>query len=220
MRWITTKIRLTVGLVGILMLLFCAASVMDLVPNTEAERMNGRSELCESLAISSSLLVQRSSLRNLESVIKHTVERNPQMTSIGIRDSYGRLVSKTDRHAKLWLSPISKKDASSKAEIGLFQGSIPWGKIEFTFVPRGVNLWTTWFKDKWGRFVVFISASSGLLYLIYLGYMLTMLNPSKTVPNRVRDALNNLAEGLLVLDTRGRIVLANQSFLDAVGKKK
>lgn len=218
MRWITTKIRLTVGLVGILMLLFCAASVMDLVPNPDAEKMQGRSEICESLAITSSLLVQTDQIDELDFIIQQTISRNPQITSMGVRNSGGQLLIKTDGHEGFWLSEQSQLDPTAKAEIGLFKGQLPWGKIEFTFAPKDMNVWTNWLTDKWGRFVVFVVASSGILYLIYLGYMLTMLNPSKTVPNRVREALDNLAEGLLVLDTRGQIVLANQSFMDAVHK--
>lgn len=212
MRWITTKIRLTIGLVGILMLLFCAASVMDLVPDVERERMSGRSQLCESLAITAASFVQKNRLRELENILVHTASRNPQITSVGLRNKRGILAIQTPNHQDDWDRNLSSGDLSSHAEIGLFVGETDWGNIEFTFVPQANSSWSNWFEDDWTRFVAFISASSGILYLIYLGYMLTMLNPSRTVPNRVREALDNLAEGLLVLDTRGRIVLVNQAF--------
>lgn len=218
MRWITTKVRLTVGLVGILMLLFCAASVMDLVPNTEAEQMEGRSQLCESLAITSSYLVQNSRFRELETILGQTIKRNPQIVSMGVRNSMGGLAIKTEGHQEYWQAYEGSSDPSARVEIGLFVSDQPWGHIEYTFTPRDEKAIAGWLTDKWTRFVVFVGASSGILYLIYLGYMLTMLNPSKTVPNRVREALDNLAEGLIVLDTRGRIVLANQSFQDAVNR--
>lgn len=212
MRWITTKIRLTIGLVGILMLLFCAASVMDMVPDVDKERMNGRSQVCESLAITAASFVQKNRMRELESILLHTVSRNPQITSVGVRNGRGNLAIKSSEHDQLWETTLLSDDPTSHAEIGLFVGEKSWGKIEFTFVPQATSAWTNWLSDDWSRFIAFISASSGVLYLIYLGYMLTMLNPSKTVPNRVREALDNLAEGLLVLDTRGRIVLVNQAF--------
>jgi signal transduction histidine kinase/ActR/RegA family two-component response regulator/HPt (histidine-containing phosphotransfer) domain-containing protein len=218
MRWITTKIRLTVGLVGILMLLFCAASVMNLVPNSDAEKMNGRSELCESLAITASLMVQKGRMHDLETIIAQTAQRNSQLTSVGIRNSRGRLVRKTAGHEKVWRDRQDDNDPSSSAVIAVFKDDLPWGVLEYTFQTSDSNVWSSLLNDQWTRFVVFIGASSGILYLIYLGYMLTMLNPSKTVPNRVREALDNLAEGLLVLDTRGQIVLANQSFLDVVDR--
>ena len=220
MRWLTTKIRLTVGLVGILMLLFCAATLMDMIPDTEVAELQGRSELCESIAITSSLLVQRNGLLDLDALLSETVKRNPQLVSIGLRNEAGRLVVDSNGHKQSWENAQSNPDPTCKANIGMFVGSLPWGDIEYTFVPRNKSLWTSWLTEKWDRFVVFICAGSGILYLIYLGYMLTILNPSKTVPKRVRDALDNLAEGLLVLDTRGRVVLSNPSFLESVDKKQ
>ena len=48
-----------------------------------------------------------------------------------------------------------------------------------------------------------------LLFLGYLKRMLRELDPSRSVPQRVRAAYDTLTEGLLVLDRNGAIVLAN-----------
>ena len=58
MSWLTTKIRLTIGLVGILLLVFMAATMLQLVPSTEETENRSRADYCESLAITSSLLIQ------------------------------------------------------------------------------------------------------------------------------------------------------------------
>jgi PAS domain S-box-containing protein len=50
-----------------------------------------------------------------------------------------------------------------------------------------------------------------LLFLGYLKRMLRELDPSRAVPQRVRAAYDTLAEGLIVVDRSGKIVLANQS---------
>jgi PAS domain S-box-containing protein len=55
------------------------------------------------------------------------------------------------------------------------------------------------------------------LFYIYLRRMLRHLDPSQVIPGRVRTAFDTLAEGLLVLDPSGRIVLANQAFGKVVG---
>jgi len=44
------------------------------------------------------------------------------------------------------------------------------------------------------------------------------LDPSKVVPSRVRSAMDTIAEGLLVIDNKERIVLANQAFAALVGR--
>ena len=115
---------------------------------------------------------------DLDAVLTQTVKRNPQITSIGLRNKAGRLVVDTNGHQEHWQRAEADTDSTSKATIGLFARNIPWGNIEYTFASRDESTWTSWLNDKWNRFTVFVCAGSGILYLIYLGYMLTMLNPS------------------------------------------
>lgn len=219
MRWITTKIRLTIGLVGIMLMVYMAATVMNLVPSTEADRLQSRVDYCESLAVSGSLLIQNNRFGILETIVEQSVTRNRELRSVGVRNRHNRLVVQTASHNKLWDSDIDQIDPNTKLSVPLISGRDAWGKIEFTFHSlHGDDTGSMFAFSPWSRLAIFMGASTFILYLIYLGYMLTQLNPSKTVPKRVRNALDNLTEGLLVLDTRGRIVLANQAFEQIVDK--
>ncbi len=215
MRFITTKIRLAVGLVGILLVVFMAATAMNLVPSTMTERLESRCKYCESLAVSGSLLIQTNQFRIFDTVIDQTVSRNEELRSIGVRNAFEGLILATDGHQALWSAEDDNFDPNAKLGVPLINGTKPWGEIEFTFHTERSSQGML-AMSPWTRLVVFLGSSTFILFLIYLGYMLTQLNPSKTVPNRVRNALNNLAEGLLVLDTRGRIVLANEAFSQIV----
>jgi len=217
MHWITTKIRLTIGLVGILMMVYLAATVMNLIPSVEATRLQARCDYCEALAVNGSLLIQNKQFPILQTIINQSVERNRELRSVGVRNDFGRLVLSTRKHVGLWNAELEETDPNAKLDIPLFSGNHKWGQIEFTFYPMKGQTGSFGAMSPWSRLAVFMGSSTFILYLIYLGYMLTQLNPSKTVPNRVRNALNNLTEGLLVLDTRGRIVLVNEAFEKIVG---
>ena len=67
--------------------------------------------------------------------------------------------------------------------------------------------------------IFFIGSSCFLLFNFFLGILLKHLDPSKAVPQRVRDALDSLAEGLLILDTKNNILLANTAFANVLGTK-
>ena len=56
-----------------------------------------------------------------------------------------------------------------------------------------------------------------LAFALILRTVLKHLDPSKAVPKRVREALDNLAEGLLILDTKDQILLANTAFASVAG---
>jgi len=58
----------------------------------------------------------------------------------------------------------------------------------------------------------FVAVFSFIAFYFYLGKMLKHLDPSQAVPGRVRSALDTMAEGLLVLDNKEQIVLANRAF--------
>jgi diguanylate cyclase (GGDEF)-like protein/PAS domain S-box-containing protein len=49
-------------------------------------------------------------------------------------------------------------------------------------------------------------------HYLYMRRVLQVLDPSAAIPDRVRVAFDTLAEGLVVLDVSGRILLANRAF--------
>ena len=52
----------------------------------------------------------------------------------------------------------------------------------------------------------------------FIGRTLQQLDPSQAIPQRVKSALDTLAEGLLVIDRSGVIVLANSAFSIWLGR--
>ncbi len=69
------------------------------------------------------------------------------------------------------------------------------------------------------KLIAAVLGSCFVLFYLYLRRMLRHLDPSRSIPSRVRTAFDTLAEGLLVLDPQGRIVLANQAFGEVVGQR-
>ena len=57
-------------------------------------------------------------------------------------------------------------------------------------------------------------------YFLFLRRALKELDPSAVIPERVKAAFDVLAEGLLIVDNDGSIVLANQAFTELTGLGK
>ncbi|MFK7975505.1 MAG: EAL domain-containing protein, partial [Halioglobus sp.] len=64
--------------------------------------------------------------------------------------------------------------------------------------------------------VLFVCVSGFALYMVFLRRVLRELDPSQVVPERVKHAFDALAEGVLIIDERGDIVLANDAFHESV----
>jgi signal transduction histidine kinase/DNA-binding response OmpR family regulator/HPt (histidine-containing phosphotransfer) domain-containing protein len=199
------KFRITTGLVGVLLLAFLSASFFGLVPSEENAILRGRFDCSEAIAISTSLFVQTDQPRMLAALIEQTVKRNPSLKSIGIRTPDAKRQMFTSGHDRYWM----EAGQFDRQSIELFRNGKRWGSIEFVFTPLvelryGLSDWTT--------LGVFLVCTSFCGYFFYVGRIFGKINPSKSVPSRVRHALDNLTEGLLVLDRQGQIVLANRVF--------
>ena len=60
--------------------------------------------------------------------------------------------------------------------------------------------------------IIVLAIGGFALCYAYLRRAMHYLNPSASVPDRVRKAFDSLAEGLVIVDQQARIVLANRMF--------
>ncbi len=76
--------------------------------------------------------------------------------------------------------------------------------------------------DEYGRFLAVLAllvSLGALAYSLYVCWMLRKLHPEKVIPSRVKMALDTMAEGLVILDAQGHIMMANPAFSQTVGGK-
>ncbi len=55
---------------------------------------------------------------------------------------------------------------------------------------------------------------------LYLKRMLSFMDPKNAVPKRVRNTLDTIASGIVLLDSEGRIMVINDSFSNACQKSR
>ena len=91
-------------------------------------------------------------------------------------------------------------------------GQKTWGSVEICFAPLAGASWLDHWRHSILPLIVFVAGSGFLAYSSYLKKMLQYLDPSSVIPDRVRETLDTLAEGVVVLDRQQRIVLANKAF--------
>lgn len=215
---LSSKSRLTISLVGIASSVLLVGRPLGFVPNRELAVMVGRQQLCESIAVSgSALLATTQDTQVLEAVLKGIVERNKDLQSIGLRDGDGKIILEQGPHDRLWTLPPNAKSTERCMFVPLFRGGEKWGTLELCFAPvHAVSIAGHEISDM----TLMVGCTSSICFLFYqffLKRMLRQLDPSGAVPKRVREALDNLAEGLLILDVHDRILLANYAFASVVG---
>ncbi len=209
---LNTKARIAFGQVGLVASILLTASFVGLVPDEISAVRQGRAALAEALAANSSALVTHKDLRRLENDLKLVVERNEDLLSAGLRMESGRLITSVGSHKELWQRDVSNYSTESQIKVPIWSGKARWGHVELRFKSVSDNGWWSLLQEPLTLLIAFTGLLSFSAFYFYLGKMLKHLDPSKAIPGRVKSALDNMAEGLLVLDTKEQIVLANRAF--------
>ena len=201
--------RIAMGLAGTLVSLLLVASVIGLLPDRRIIEDQGRARLAEVLAINSSIFITLSDLRRLESTLRIVVERNDEIQSAGVRKANGRSIITVGEHDRHWRTDVVEPH---QLRVPILEGGVNWGYLELRYIRRDPGGWVAYLYHPMIHLVIFMSLVGFLVFYLYLRSMLKQLDPSQAIPGRVRSALDTMAEGLLVLDTRQNIMLANEAF--------
>lgn len=210
--------RIVLGLVSLTVSVLLATGLLGLIPNPAPAEREARHSFCESTAVSFMALASRMDSEQLQTTLDQLRERNSQVQSIGVRQNSGKLVLQSGSHHQLWESTGSDLSSLQETIVPIFANGEDWGRLEvrwkqgIAFAVLGIPIRPDLLLT------VTVAVLSFFVFSLYLKRVMKHINPSKVVPTRVRDALNSLAEGLLVLDRQQLIVLANESFATATGQ--
>jgi signal transduction histidine kinase/CheY-like chemotaxis protein/HPt (histidine-containing phosphotransfer) domain-containing protein len=208
----TARVRIALGLSGIMVTLLLLASMAGLVPDRNSAIRDGHARLAEAIAVNSSIFITTTDLRRMNANLEIVVERNNDLLSAAVRQQDGTLSAVIGNHLNNWKITEEGNPADSQVVVPIYEGGEVWGQVELRFESLFPSTWYGSYIQPVFLLIGFISFSSFVLFYFYLGKMLKQLDPSQAVPDRVRSALDTMAEGLLVLDGKQNVVLANLAF--------
>jgi len=219
MTLLNPKTRICAGLVGIMTSLIMVAFLFNIVPDDRQTLRKKRAELAETIAVYSSALVKMSVRQRLSDDFNLLMERNEDLLSLALRQESGRYFVSAGDHAEHWADMPGEYSREAQVRVPILAGEKKWGDLELRFDPtEGKKAWFGFQHNPLVRLVLFMGGACFIFYYFYLGKVLRQLDPSQAVPGRVREALDTMAEGLLILDRNEQIVLANSAFSFIVGK--
>jgi diguanylate cyclase (GGDEF)-like protein/PAS domain S-box-containing protein len=218
-RWrFSPIVRISVGLVALTLALILLANLIAApLQHEDEEVFKQRRALVENLAVQYSKLAENGQESVIRMAMKALVERNSEIASTGLRRGTGELLAQTSDHALNWVKPPGDRSTLSAIQVPIFNGKTRWGSLEVRFAEKEGWL-QRWWQIPWVRFLALILCLGYLTYLLFMKKALQYLDPSAVVPERVQTALNALSEGIVLVDTGERIVLANKAFADILGK--
>ena len=208
---ITTKLTVILALLSTLPLLVIG-NKDDLSKVIEAS-MRARISVCEEIAVSCALHLRRQDLTAIEKQIEQFAERSEDLASVRLVRFDGFIIQSIGDHAAAWKLGPDDPSTMANVRVPIIRNGRPWGSLEVAFKDADPNQFG---MSDWSKFAAVVSlnlASFGFL----LRRSLPSLNSSNAVPRRVRNTLDTLAGGVVILDGHKRIVLANETFQKSCG---
>ncbi len=188
--------------------------LLGLVPSERDGILEGRKKFCESLAIQVSMVATRNDFELINATLKAVVDRNPDVRSAALRTFKGDLVAEAGDHAKNWTKLPKGKSTSRHVQVPILIKDVQWGTVEVAFERLLGHSIIASLSQSFVGLLLFVSVTGFILYFLFIKRITRELDPRAVVPERVKSAFNALAEGLLILDERENIVLANNAFAE------
>lgn len=211
------KFRMSLALTAIVTSLLMLSEFLGFLPNPKAADIQNRTTLAESLAVTATNAVINHGTDRLSRDFEIIAERNEDLLTVALVDDTGRIVAKHGAHEEHWTTTGSQFSQGQQVKVPIWDGDEAWGELELVFLPLHAPGFKGIIENPMIRLIVFVSLLSFVSMYLFLSRALRHLDPSKAVPTRVRSALDTMAEGLLVIDPKQNIALANSAFSEVIG---
>lgn len=210
------SIRLAIALVCLGASLILASHWFGLLPDVAKYEADARRQLSEAMAINAAAHVRKSQWPDLKVTCQTLVDRNEELLSIGIRSKRGQLKIDAGHHHDMWEKLQSGAGGIEAVNVPITLNRRDWGQVEFCYQAGATAAGGSIFDHPLIRLLGFFCIVGTFGYTVFVGKVMRIFSTTQVVPERVRQALDTLAEGLLVLDEKARIVLANRAFAQTV----
>ncbi len=210
-------LRLTFGIVSLTVSLLLVAQMLGFIPDRSSLELDARQKFCEALAVQLSWSASRNDVRSIQSTLSSVVERNDELLSAAIRSTRHDIKVSEGDHDTHWKPDEDGMSSSTHVQVPILHNGKRWGTVELSFKPlEGATGWALLTRSSYSA-VFFVMIIGFGFYFLFLRRALKELDPSAVIPERVKAAFDVLAEGLLIVDNDGSIVLANQAFTELTG---
>jgi diguanylate cyclase (GGDEF)-like protein/PAS domain S-box-containing protein len=197
------------------------STFLGFFPDRENVLTANRTKLGESLSVQLSLLVSKGEMYLAGEIAKRFLQHNDNANGILIHNNSGVVFLKAGKIDMLNENLEGETSIVTHIKVPVFNGERIWGKIHINYAPLYAQGWRgklDWFKTSIYGLALLISTVGFLGYLTIISRALVQLDPQNVIPARVKLAFNTLTEGVVIIDNRERILLANNTFSAMVNR--
>ncbi len=210
-------VRISFGLAMLTVAMLLITDAIGLVPDTRNTELESRKFIAETLAVQLSMEIADQRLQDVDETLRSVVERNDIVTSAAVRKASGNLLNAFGDHDRHWTLEEGARSTPTQVYVPLYTEDSLWGRVELSFTALTSNRSLLSLDNSFTTVILFVALAGFIAYLLFLKRTLRELDPDSVIPERVRAALDTLAEGLLIVDQDDYIVFSNSAFARKIG---
>ena len=215
---VSPAIRLALGLSSLVVVILLTADLaFGLLPDQNGLLRQLRERISENLAIQTAALMDAGDLRTLDRVYREQLQREASILSVAVRRQDGRIVIQAGDHAAAWVQPAKGKSSIDHIQVPLVMNHQRWGTMELSFRDATPKNLREWMRRPEVLLVLVLGVGCFLAFVLYLRRVLSYLDPSTVIPDRVRSAFDVFSGGVMIVDPGARVMLANTALRSWMG---
>lgn len=204
------RLSITYKLTVLLALLSTAPLVFLVFNRTSAEIANAtraRFVSCEQLALGCSLQLKHQDYHAIEQLLAQFQQRSSDLQGVRLVRFDGLVIQQLGTLPHMD-SDEQNQESASFIRVPITRGSRQWGEIEASY---DSDLAAAQLRRVCEALIATLALNL-LTFGMLLRRSLAVLDSGSAVPKRVRNTLDTIAGGVVILDANQRIVMANEAF--------
>lgn len=209
--------RISFSMVMLVISLLLASEFLGLFPKSNTNALTERKFIVETLAVHVAMELEQENNEKISELLRTTVTRNSIVSSVAVRSADGSFIDAYGSHQENWTLGTLEKSTPTQVQVPLYEGTHQVATVEIRFkgLTEGLSLLDR--RASFASVILFVALSGFAAFCMFLKRTLRELDPDAVIPERVRKALDTLAEGLLIINRDGEIVFSNAAFARTTG---
>ena len=194
-----------------------AGGISGMIPFENNQTQRERQEVSRALAVSCSTYLSNKDNNGLQKSCRAALIQNAELQSLSIIRHDGMVLYASPDHNRHWTLKPEEPSNINQVRVPLDRGNKTFAELEIAFEPTKATFGSAlikWFLLLLVGFVLNFGSFS-----FFLSRALSVLDPKSAVPKRVRNTLDTIVGGVVILDSTGKMLLVNDSFSKSVDRR-
>ena len=194
-----------------------AGGISGMIPFENNQAQRDRQDISRQLAAGCSSYLSNKDNNGLQKSCRAALIQIADLKSLGIIRHDAMVLYASPDHNRHWTLKPDEPSNINQVRIPLERGNKTFAELEIAFEPISQSYGPA--LVKWLLLLLVGFALNFSSFSFFLSRTLGVLDPKSAVPKRVRNTLDTLVGGVVILDSMGKILLVNDSFSKGVDRR-